>query len=50
MGYSQRSALAELTAMSCNLVREKLTNFQGNIEVDQTVEALKNCADSCRQL
>jgi sorbitol-specific phosphotransferase system component IIA len=50
MGYSQRSALAELTAMSCNLVREKLTGFQGNIEIDQTVEALKNCADSCRQL
>ena len=50
MGFSERSALAHMTAMSCDQVREGIAGYQGNLEIDQTVESLKNCADSCRQL
>lgn len=50
MGFSERSALAHMMAMSCDQVREGIIGYQGNVEIDQTVESLKNCADSCRQL
>ncbi len=50
MGFSERSALAQMVAMSCDQVREGINGYQGNPDIDQTVEALKNCADSCRQL
>lgn len=50
MDYSEKSALAQLAAMSCEQVRKGISGYRGNEEIDQSVEALRNCADSCRQL
>jgi hypothetical protein len=48
--YSQAVALCDLAAMACDGLREKLQRLESNLIIDQGIEALKNCADSCRQL
>lgn len=48
--YSQAMALCDLAALSCDNAREKLQRISPNKIIDQGIEALKNCADSCRQL
>lgn len=48
--YTQAVALCDLAAMSCDGTREKLQRLETNTIIDQGIEALKNCADSFRQL